>query len=494
MEVEHKGQRVSFMFSTFKKDNFADNNEVFKHINAYWAGQTEPFQKHVFDLYKEIEDCFHDILNRDLLTERLKDFVKQLYALHPFSTMRTWVINFSGLVVPPSFNENYILDADRNTTVDKTYVREEYRELLTLSLMLRLMVPIWATYVRHIRSHTGNGLKELQAFKLLERTEIPDSSPVVKLKQYIHANIRKENATIPVSFISEDDIPYWVMTLTCVRRLCVGDLQPKNPRANLATLVSNFIDTKTNYKDGDFSSTVQTKTTGDFGGDENKISTMECFRENTEISVGESEELQFSVEDIYQVAEKVCVSLPRALLDHCLQTTQILNQHMIFPPQKSLMCWVVKDAIPPEGVDFLDKPTQVRLLALTQAVLWFKGFEYLSLLATSVAPIETGHRIAHMPTKTRVPEELQRKLREIYPHVRVVQHRKTPSREECYITNDIEMITNELANYAWRGTASLDMIQKVFGPETQSRVTITPDIRIRLTELAIAVGSNSLSQ
>lgn len=494
MEVEHNGETVVFVFSTFKKDNFADNNEVFKHINAYWAGQTEPFQKRVFNIFKEIEDCFDDILNKDLLTDRLKDYVKDLYLLHPMQTMKLWVINYSGLVIPPGFKETYVADADRNTTVDKTYIRDEYRELLTLSLMLRLMVPIWATYVRHIRSHTGNGLKELQAFRLLEKTEIPDSVPVVKLMQYIQANIRKENASIPVSFISEDDFPYWVMTLTCVRRLCVGDLQSKNPKANLVTLISNFIDTKTNYNDGDFSHTVQTKTTGDFGGDENKISTMECFRVNTEISVGESEEIQFSMEDIYQVADKVCVGLPRALLDHCLTTSAILNQHIIFQPQKSLMSWVLKDATPPEGIDFLDKPTQVRCLGLTQAVLWFKGFEYLALLSTAVAPTEPGHRVAHMPTKTRVSEELQKRLREVFPHVRVIQHRKTPSREECFITSDIELITNDLANYAWRGTASPDMIKKVFGPDTQSRITIIPEIRVKLTELAIAVGSNLLSQ
>lgn len=494
MEVEHNGENVGFTFSTFKKDNFSDNNEVFKHINSYWESKPEAFQRKVFDLYREIEDCFDDILNKDTLTERLKLYVKALFDLHPLNDLKLWVINYSGIVVPPGFKESYVADADRNTTVDKTYVRDEYRELLTLSLILRLMVPIWATYVRHIRSHTGNGLKELQAFRLLEKTEIPDSSPIIKLMQYIQANIRKENASIPVSFISEDDFPYWVMTLTCVRRLCVGDLQSKNPRANLATLISNFIDTKTNYNDGDFSHTVQTKTTGDFGGDENKLSTMECFRVNTEISVGESEELRFSVEDIYQVSEKVCIGLPRALLDHCLETSSVLKNHLIFNPQRSLMAWVIKDAISPEGINFLDKETQVRCLGLTQAVLWFKGFEYLSLLSTAVAPVDVVHRISHMPTKARVPEELQKKLRATFPHVRIVQNRKTPSREECYVANDIELITTDLSNYSWRGTASLEMIQKVFGPEAHNRITIIPDIRIKLTELAIAVGNNLLSQ
>ena len=494
MEVEHKGEVVVFIFSTFKKDNFANNNEVFKHINTYWAGLPEATQQKIFNIYKEIEDCFDDILNKDTLTDRLKNYVKELYDLHPFETLKLWASNYSGLIVPVAFKEHYEADIDRNTTEDKTYVRAEYRDLLTLSLMFRLMVPIWATYVRHIRSHTGNGLKELQAFRLLERTEIPDSPPVMKLLQYIQANIKKENATIPVSFISEDDFPYWVMTLTCVRRLCVGDLQSRDPRANLVTLIHNFINQKTNYNDGDFSNTVQTKTTDDFGGDENKISTMECFRINTEISVGESEELQFSMEDIYQVAEKVCIGLPKNLLDECLQTSTVINQFAIFPPQKSLMAWVLKDAITPEGIDFLDKDTQVRCLGLTQAVLWNKGFKYLALLSTSVAPPETVHRVAHLTTKARVPEELQKKLREVYPHVRVVQHRKTPSREECFVTNDIEQITNDLANFSWRGTASPWMIQEVFNTEVNTRITIIPEIRIELTKLAIAVGQNLLSQ
>lgn len=493
MEVEHNGRTVSFVFSTFKKENFNDSNEVFKHINAFWLSQTPIFQQSVFDIYVEIEECFDDILNKEVLTERLQDAVKRLYDLHPFHQMKLWVTNYSGITIPPNFNELYIEDRDKNTTVDKTYIRDEYRELLTLSMMLRLMVPIWATYVRHIRSHTGNGLKELQAFKLLERTEIPDSHAIQKLISYIQANLRKENAGAPVNFISEDDFPYWIMSLICVRRLCVGDLQPVNAKANLVTLVHNFLDTKTSYTDGDFSNIVHSKTTDDFGGDENKISTMECFRINTEISLEESEELQVSMANMYSVVNKVCLGLPSELLERSLKTSKVLMDYPILPPQFTLMSWVMKEAISPSGIDFLEKETQVACLGLTEAVLWFKGFKYLALLATSVANMEDNvHRVAHMPTKSRVPEELQKELRVVFPHVRVIQNRKTPSREECPVTTSIELTTNDLASYSWRGTADPSMIHEVFGSALSQKVQILPEIRIELTKLAIAVGSNKL--
>lgn len=493
IEVEHKGETVSFIFSTFKKENFVDNNEVFLHINNYWKIQKEEKQSKIFQIYKEVEDCFDDILNKDSLTDRLKDLVKELFDLHPIPDLKSWLINYSGILIPPDFKELYVEDPDRNTTVDKTYVREDYRELLTLSLILRIMVPIWATYVRHIRSHTGNGLKELKAFELLEKTPIPKSQAISKLLKYITANFKKDEANIPVNFLTEEDFPYWVLTLTCVRRLCVGEFQSKNPKANLVTLISNFVDTKTNYTDGDFSKQIKDKKATGVGEDENKLSTMECFRINTEISVGESEELKFSVENIYMVAERVCIGLPHNLLDRCLETSNVLKSHVIYNPQKSFMSWVLKDAISAEGLNFLEKDSLIRCLALTQAVLWFKGFEYLSLLSTAVSPLETSHRVSHMPTKTRMPENIQKKIREVFPHVRISSNKKSPFREECLITNDIEILSTELSNRSWRGTAEKEMIQKVFGVESNTKIAIVPDIRIKLAELIIAVGTNQLS-
>ena len=170
MTIENRDLKAFFSFSTFKKDQFDNTNEVFNHINLYWAQQSVPYQESVFACYKRCEDLFNDVISLDELTSRLKDQVKALYDLHPYDQMRKWVMNQSELRIPSGFHKTYLHDPDRNTSEDKTYLYEDYRDMMTLSLLLRLMVPLWASYIRHIRSHTGNGLKELQAYRLLGST------------------------------------------------------------------------------------------------------------------------------------------------------------------------------------------------------------------------------------------------------------------------------------------------------------------------------------
>lgn len=500
MRVFHGNESAFFTFFTFKRGAFENNNDVFTHINRFWARQSEDFQYSVFKIYKRIEDYLDDIFTKEELADKLKEAIKELYELHPFQKMKNWMINESNLRVPEGFGKTYIDDPDRNTSLEKTYLYDDYRDLMVLCLSLRLMVPIWASYVRLMRNHAGNGLKELSSFKLLERTEFSNHPAMDKLHGYIRANIRKENNTVvPVNFISEYDQPYWILSLLCVRKICVGDLDPTDPRANLVTLVSNFIKIKTVYNDSDFASRLHIKDTKEgSGSDENKISTMEGVRTNTEIAIVEAEELKFSVENIYNVADKFFPMLPKILLENALETSKILmnretGNNRILPPQRMLMGWVMKKAIVPFGIDFLDLDIQVRCLALTQAALWYRGHTYLALLSTAYSSAGSDHLHVVNTTagRSRVSDDLQKELRKWFPHVRTVQTRKAPAKESCFVLNDIDLTCNDLSNAVWRATADKELYRQCLGESHNRQIPILPEIRIKLMELAIDIGSGN---
>lgn len=496
MEIVHEKESVLVDLFVYNKANFA-SSDVFLFINNFWAHQTPLFQETVFKLYQEAEEYFSDILNKDDLTERLKDVASRLYKMHSYSVMKDWVIRYSQIRVPPeSFDEKYKEDVDRKTTLDKTYLRHEYTELVTLSLMLRLMVPIWSRYTKHIRQQSGTQFKELASFKLLERTDIPTLPPVEKLVRYIHAKLKKDQNNSIADWISEDDYPYFFMSCVCVRKLCVGDISHKDPKANLVTLIHNFITAQSGYPEGDFANAVLSKKTDDSGNDDNKISVMEAFRVSMDISIEESQELPFSVENVRDVVEKVCIDLPEDLLLECLQSSQVLLEIPTMVPQKFLLRAIMKNAISPAGIDYLPPEIMVNCLAITQAVLWHRGFKYLSLLSTAVCPAEVdfGHRATVGPTKERVSPQLQAELRKVFPHVRIIQHRKTESKEDCKVTNDIEMVVNELYNSSWHATASMRMFKEVFGENVYTtNIKLRPDIRTLLTEFIIAVGTNKIA-
>lgn len=496
IEVCHEKEVIFFNFAVFNKNNFGEHNEVFRYINAYWEQQTPLFQQSVFNIYREVEEIFDDILNKDALTDRLKDAVKRLYAMHDFTSMREWVMYRSGMTLPANgFDKSYRHNPDKNTSEEKTYVQFEYWELITLCLMLRLMVPIWARYTKHIKNHSGNLLKELQAFKLLERTNVPNLPPVKKLLQYIRANLKKDAINIPVNFISEDDFPYWNMTLLCVRKLCIGDLQSKEDKATLVTLTHNFITAQSNYADGDFTNTIHTKNTEDFGGDENKISTMECFRINMDISIAEAEEIPFGLEFKQSVINKTCIDTPEDLLNTFILSAERMRGRPLMRPQQALMAMIMKNVISPLGLNYLEEDQKLWAMGVTAAALWHRGFKYLGLLATSVTELSGEHRASIGPVKERVPPELQKELREVFPHVRIIQNRKLDPKEDCRVTNDIEMIVDDVFNFHWQPTAPLPLLREVFGPNaSETRLTAAPDLRIQLTKLAIAVAQNKIAR
>lgn len=494
-ELWHKGEVIYFNFSIFTKNNFYVGNEIFKHINLFWSQQTPHFQDTVFALYKEALDNFDDILNKDTLTDSLKDVVRRLYEMHRFSNMREWTMHRSGIVVSPtSFSDRYIHDPDKNTSVEKTYVQFEYWELVTFSLMLRVIAPIWTRYTKHIKSDAGNLLKELQAFKLLERTEVPDLPPVQKLVDYIKANLKKDAESIQVSFISEDDFPYWNMALLCVRKLSTGDLQSKDDRATLVTLTHNFIKAMSNYAESDFSNTVHTKNTEDFGGDENKISTMECFRINMDISIAEAAELPFGLENRQLVINKTCPDVPQELLDVFVKAAGRMAGRPLMRPQQALLAMIMKGAITPMGLSYAEEQDKLWCLGLTAAALWHRGYPYLAVLATSVTELTAIHRASVSPVKERVHPDLQKELRTVFPHVRIIQNRKLDPKEDCRITNEIEILVDDVFNFHWQPTAPIAFLRQVFGPTaSETRLTAAPDLRTQLTRLAIDVGRNKIA-
>ena len=500
--AENNGQIARFPFSMYNRENFVSEGDVFGAINLFWSQQTPIFQQEVFELYRSAEEVFNDVFKRSVMNEELKSIVTRLSKLHPMEHMRNWMINTPGYALPKGFAKDYVDNPDKNTSRVKTYLQSDYRNLHTYSFVLRLMVPIWTAYVRQVKSQYGKNFRELQAFRLMEDCEMSLCAAVEKLHEYAKANLRDDSqAMSPEAFISDEDYPYLLVTMVSVRKLAIGDLSPENDRANLVTLVSNFIKSKTVFPESDLASTIREKRVDGGNGDDSdmKASVMEAFRVNTEISLEEVEEIKFSAADIYNLIKNEFADLDMDLFHDALGTANIIQIKQsdtsvrILPPQRTIAAWVLKNGLTPFGFDYLDMQTQIKCLALTQARLWQKGHHYLALLSTSVADIdETSHRVASGVGRSRVPESLIAELRKVFPHVRILQSRKAPPREECPVMNDIELLTAELSGYNWRATCNPKLLEQVFGDSKTRAVPILPEIRIALTKLAIDVGSNRL--
>lgn len=65
--VEHDGQSVMWDTSVFSAQNIRDNEDMFKHINEWWAFLPKQTQKDIFDTYVDI----HNAITGSTSVERL---------------------------------------------------------------------------------------------------------------------------------------------------------------------------------------------------------------------------------------------------------------------------------------------------------------------------------------------------------------------------------------------------------------------------------------
>lgn len=494
VKLEHKGEELSFTISVFGRASFQAEYDVFSYINQYWASLPEQEQDEIFAIYREIQFGFDNIWSNNALSDYLSDRVKLLLDKHDLDKVYDWVRYKSDINIPSTFVADYSHSLDNNTSREKTYTQMDYIRLVTLALVMRTMIPIWGQYIHVNRKEIGTLFKEFYAFQLLNKSDIVHSVPIEKLKVYID-NIVGQDKYDPnntLKGISSEDFGYWLLSLVCVKRLCIGDLRGLDPNMHMITFIYKFIKQKVQNSDNNFENVVKEKVLDDKSSDaENKVSTLERYRIKTNISPGEIVELEFALRDIYNVSSKLTCLIDFDMLDRSLQTSLALLNERIVDPQMILLRWIFKPVISPMGILHLNKPTIVRALGALESILWARGHKYLAILA-SAHPISSDSELVLSPVdaKMRVPEELAARIEELYPFTKTVAGKKTGTKTVNLCNKAIDNVANKFMTYSWRATAADALLEEVFG-NTSRKIPIRPDIKTDLTKLVIELGSKS---
>lgn len=519
VELSHNDKKVSYSISTFGKSNFSGSRadqasaidptnsdhisnefDVFKEINEYWAQLPSQAQDRIFQIYEEIMIQFDSsVIDSSSMKEYIADRINELVQIHDLDKMYDWVYFKSNIIIPDTFNENYNHSIDNNTSREKTYTRKDYIQLVTLSLMFRTLIPIWGEYINQTRRDSGNLRKEFYAFQLVYKSPIIHYVAMEKLRVYIEHIVGddKNKLNTALKGIASEDYCYWLTTLVCVKRICIGDIRGVNRMSDLIKLMYKFVIQKINGTESNFEDVIKPKTFDDKNmvGEENKTSTLERYKIKSNLSLGEIVELEYSIKDIKLVAKNLSPNIDEDFLDKCIESAQHLLNQRILDPQMTLLKWVFKPVISPKGLQYVGKQTTVNALGALQAVLWTRGHHYLSVLATSYAiTSDSGIYVSPIDSRIRVPEELNQKMNEIYPFARLSNPKKPTSRVNLKDVNlasqAISDLVDTLAMHSWRPTANDDILLQVTG-STSRRLPIKPDILIDLTKLVIEIGSRS---
>ena len=431
--VSHNGEEVAFLANVFTRKSFSQDYDVFDQINRYWAALSNSEQEAIFRIYKEIYQGFDQILNSDDLYQLLNVKIRELFRLHPLVKLEFWIAVDPYTTIPSTFCTEFVFDRDSGNTREKTYTRKDYIHLVAMAMFMRTLVPIWGEYINSVRSDTGIDCKEYIAMQLLVDTGLLECEAMKKLTSYTDAVTREKHKNYEkiLSGISSEDMCFLLVSLVCVRRVCVADIRGNDPDSHIISAIWKFLYQKV-FNTIDSDSTVRKKEFKEEDGnsDQNKRSQAESYRKRTELSIGEIAVLEYAFENVYDVVERLAPDLSRDVIDRCIETARPLQTERIGDPQLDIMSWVFKRQLSPQAAlyirkrkeGFIDKdglektPLLWTMVAATEAVLSHWGLDYLAILSTSYPIIGQEEMIiAPIDSRNQIPEELMKQIHDHFP-------------------------------------------------------------------------------
>lgn len=507
----HNEKQLRFNVSGYDKRVFLptgpDDVEITKHINQYWETLPQHKQEKIFECYENIRAIFDSTYDTLILTNSLLDPIKKLYDEHPLEDFQQWLIYKSDVIIPSRnsagkviFEETYVYDDMKAGTRIQTYTRNDYIGLITVALSLRLMVPIWGEFIYRIRNDVGTNFKEMHSVHLLSKTEIINCAYMERLKDYINSNIKIDDTIFGaiINGIGTEDYPQWLIALVMVRRLCIGNFAGNNPDINLVTFIFNYIIQKmgingTSAFGGDIVRD-KFKFFDDNSNNDDNLSRTESYKIRQGVSTGDLVAIDFYLNDPYTVCKQLDSSIPKELLNACLESTKTLQSNVIWKVQVTLAQWILAKVVSPRSFSHLNKSRVINALAISQAWLWHKGHKELSCLISAIASDNSQTmQLGGIDSKSRITREQMEVLLKIYPYTNI-----RSSKQKTKPTNDavvaIDEIATELSQRDWLLTAPADHVTIVNGDPKHTRYSSPYDIKIKLADLIIDLKSDLINR
>lgn len=486
--IEHNENKLYWYVSTLNKSVF-ETDEVCKHINGFWARLPGYKQQLIFDLYEQIKDVMQNIYDTTQLITTLIPLVTKLYEEHDFQELSRWISFHSDIVLPSDMVENYVESDDDVRTREKTYVKEDYKGLILLSLALRPMIPIWGEFIYVTRADTGTGFKEFYAVKLINRTHLMESEPMVKLRTYVSHNIKADKPMFSniLNSVGTEDFPMWLLSHVLVRKLCISDLSCTNNETTLISSIFNFISQK--VMGNPPSSLADMVSSKDFNrgssNDENNISRLEAFKIKQKIAPGDIAIIEHVLSDPLHIAQSMNPMVSQQLLGEFLMAARALETHEISVCQVVLAQYILKKVIPPRGLMHVSKQKVINAIAVSQTLVWDK-YKPIAAMMSAIVTGDGELQTNGIDSKVRIPPEIVKEIERVFPYTKVSISKKK-GKVENSVFKAIDEISSLLSSRDWTLTLPDHMVEQVTGQPNLRRYSCPHDIKIILAELILDI-------
>lgn len=446
IELVHKDQVINWPVGGYKTAAVQNREGFFDLVNGQLERLPEKDQESLFQTYSSIRELLDLEPDANTTYNMLAMAVNYIYSILTYEECRLFC--FSTCRFPTNLKSGL----SEGDIPARTYLREDYRELVVLAHAIRFMVPIWGSYLTVVASQRGNSYKETICFSLLNGSSIVNWSAMERLKEYVEVSLNTEKSTLSTLLggLSSSEIPGYMLALAVVRKLACFEYSSEESGEPLIRAIYNFVDGNATRLDVRFSGNVFDKRElSESSSEDDNSSVWDTYKVNQEISDGDLCLIEAYIEDFDVLTEAVCGDVDPAVIKSCYGVIDQLCVQEVEFHQLAITTWVVSQCIPPKGVMLLPKVGLAKCMVVTAALLWQRGFYELAAMMFSTRIPTDEDVFVGFDQRVRLDKSLVDRLNVLYPHYKRKGRKEDLRKQENIAVNSIERIALSVSRDQW---------------------------------------------
>ncbi|UQT02868.1 hypothetical protein TOTORO_00050 [Serratia phage vB_SmaS-Totoro] len=464
--------------------------EMFRDINEYWRWRPEEEQAAIFQSFRNIRDVLGVVFDPNVLFSIINKEVIKIAKFHPLELVDHWVRTRSNIRFPDNLKD----EMDERDRPEQTYLRDDYRQLTSLSVIMKFLCPIWSEYTM-VKLGLRENQQEVVSMALLQRSGIEDCAPFQRFRVFVDyiASDNDPGMRNILEGIGTLDMPEWIFSLMTVERLasaCVShnDDADKSQTVNLISTLWAQTRAKLNPDQNRKKGDVRAKTfTSANGNEEDNSSTAESYKPKERISDGTRIEFDYSASDAVLMGRRLINDIDQALLKRLVRRNSLRKYFNPTEEQVKLAALALSKINPTRAMPHTDRTGAINMISVAQTYLYQKGFATLADLLGA----DRGEPCNTISGSEQIKEHHKTILATIYKYRRQVKTgtgSKTALKDPGTIA--IETLTTKFAGHYWYRDVDDVIAAESKMVMREGGMVIPSDIRIILVEFIFALNGH----
>lgn len=492
MEVEHKGEKLTWDVSMHDRSKVKCKDRMVEHINGYFSSLTVEQNDGLFALYRKMHDLFQTVHEYEALVTVLQLQIKRFYKIATPDSFGEWLALKGNVGFPSTVLDDYVYDG-KYSNIDRfqerTCLKSDYRKILNLSLASHAMLPVLGEFIARTEKIVGVNYKELKALPILTESDLFKMPGVEWLTNYISAALARAavSDSAVIAGLGSMDVPDWLLARVLIRKLPIEEFHVDGDDGNLIIKVFHVINNGLTGRDRNFLGPVTDKFRDKVGtdADKDRSSFAEKIKIKTETSIGDREPDSVFLEKYVQAALKLVPDLNPNRAKECVEFAINMQNPRIMDHAVTMAQWIMAPAISPLSLPLTEARDHLFAIGISQAILWHWGFIDLASLMTA-QPVPHGRESVHagLEVRARIPKELMEELAELFPYHQVLRGRQQSMRKLNPGCISVDEFNDLIAGSEWIVNCPPELSSKTTKVSSR-RMLVPSDVRIQLGNLIV---------